>query len=172
MERRRKWKIGMSAITIGVFTVAAVALAQGPGSGSGFGSKGLDLSEDQETKIEALRLDMQKEMIPLHNQLDNLRSELHLLMTEEKADQGAIDQKIEAMSQLRTKIQKKRTQHHLAVRSILNKEQRVKFDQRMLARGNGHGFGHGPGFGATGKGKGPCGQGFGKGFKEGPGGNW
>lgn len=172
MERKMKLKVWMLAVAIGVFALSAVAIAQGPGRGAGFGFNDLDLSQDQETKIDQMRLEMQKEMIPLHNQLDNLRSELHLLMTEEKADQGAIDQKIEAMSQLRTKIQKKRTAHHLAVRSILNKEQRVKFDQRMLARGNGHGFGHGPGFGATGKGKGPCGQGFGKGFKEGPGGNW
>jgi len=167
---KRKWKIWISGIMVAGLAIAAVSFAQGPGRGPGFGFKDLDLSQDQETKIDAMHLEMQKEMIPLRNKLDNLRSELHLLMTEEKADQGAIDSKIEAMSQVRTAIQKKKTAHHLAVRSLLNKEQRVKFDQRMLARGEG--FGHGSGFGASGKGQGPCGHGFGKDEGKGPGGKW
>lgn len=167
---KRKWKMWISGIIVAALAVSAGALAQGPGRGPGFGFKGLDLSEDQESKIQELRLEMQKSMVPLRNQLENFRSELHLLMTEDKPDQGAIDQKIEAISVVRTKIQKRRTAHHLAVRNVLNKDQRVKFDQRMLARGDG--YGHGRGFGAQGKGKGPCGHGFGKGEGNGPGSKW
>lgn len=93
----------------------------------------LDLSDDQETQIEKLHLDLQKEILPIRNKIREKDAQLSTMMTE-GADQTKIDQLVEEMGSLRTGIQKLRMNTHLKVRELLNEDQKVKFDNHFANR--------------------------------------
>ncbi len=104
----------------------------------------LNLTAEQQSQISDLRLQLQKEMLPLRSELMTKRNELKLLMTAEKPDMGKINRKIEEISKIRTEIQKKRVAHRLKIRSLLTEEQRKIFDTQILSghHGKHHGGGH------------------------------
>jgi Spy/CpxP family protein refolding chaperone len=136
---------------LSVLLLTAVVLAQpGRGQRSGQGpwmDRVLNLSEEQEAKIETLRLQHQKEMIPLRSKLESLQADLHLAMTAEKFDKSKTEKIVGEMQKVRTEMQMGRVMHQQAVRELLTPEQRQTFDLHLLSRkgqrGKG-GFGPGP----------------------------
>ncbi|MDZ7263889.1 MAG: Spy/CpxP family protein refolding chaperone [candidate division KSB1 bacterium] len=101
----------------------------------------LNLTDDQKTKLEDLRLAHQKEMLPLRTELQSKMASLRLLQTEEKPDLKKIDQLIDDTQVIRSKMQKARVRHHLEIRKLLTPEQQKKFDSRMLMAPGKHGMG-------------------------------
>ncbi len=101
----------------------------------------LNLSEDQISKISDYRLQLKKEMLPLRSELIQKQNELKLLITADKPDRGKINSTLEAISKIRMKMQQKRVEHQLKVRSLLSPEQKKKFDLMILEgkKGRGHG---------------------------------
>jgi Spy/CpxP family protein refolding chaperone len=94
-----------------------------------------DLSEEQESKIETLRVDHMKEMMSKRNTLNEKRAKLRTLQTQDKPDMQAINSLIEEMGDVRTEMQKKRASHHQEIRSLLTEEQKVYFDNHLMRRG-------------------------------------
>jgi Spy/CpxP family protein refolding chaperone len=92
-----------------------------------------DLNADQVKKIQKLRLDFQKEMLPLKTKIKAAKLELQSLILEE-VDQKEIDQKIEEIGKMKIDLQKKRVAHQRAIRNLLTDEQKAMFDL--------HKFGH------------------------------
>lgn len=90
----------------------------------------LDLSDDQQAKIEALRISHQKEMLPLRNTLNEMHAKMQTLATADKADMKAINALIDDMSVVKTKMAKINAAHRQDVRNILTDEQRIKFDSQ------------------------------------------
>ncbi len=90
----------------------------------------LNLSDEQKTKIEDLKLEHQKKMLPLRNQLNEKMAKMKTLETAFPADMKAIDALIDEMSGVRTQMAKERAAMHQEVRKILTEEQRIKFDTR------------------------------------------
>jgi len=88
----------------------------------------LELTDEQKTKIEALRLDQQKKMLPLKNELGEKEARMKTLSTAEVADMKAINSLIDEMAVIKTKMAKDRAAHHQEIRKILTPEQRIKFD--------------------------------------------
>ena len=154
---------------LGILLLSLALLAQ-----SGRGNRGgqwedrgswldraLDLTEEQQAKMEDLRLQHQKEMIPLRSQVESLRSELNLAITADKFDKGKVEKIVNDMQKVRTQLQMSRVLHQQAVRELLTSEQRKKYNLHILSpkshRG-GRGFGHGQGMNSNdGMGRGPGG---------------
>ncbi|MBN2202377.1 periplasmic heavy metal sensor [bacterium] len=101
----------------------------------------LDLTEDQRTKIDAMKLEADKAVLPLQAQIEIKSAELKQLMLADKPAAAAIEKKIDEIGGLKTQIQKKRTLHQVAVRGLLTPDQRVDFDRKTLGRRHGMGFG-------------------------------
>lgn len=99
----------------------------------------LELSEDQKSQIDALKLEHQKNMLQSKNQLNEKRAKLQTLETAEPADLKAINKTIDEMAVIKTSMVKQRAEHKQKVRSLLNEEQRIKFDLHASKRGKGHG---------------------------------
>ncbi len=104
--------------------------------------KMLDLTDEQKSKIEDYRLEMQKAMLPLRSQLMTNRNELKLLITADKVDRNKISQKIAATTNILKQIQEKRVDQLLKVRALLNADQKKKFDMKILSGRKG--MRHGP----------------------------
>jgi len=90
----------------------------------------LNLTEDQEEKIDALRIKHLKEMSTFKNQLAVKKAELRVLETADKPDKTAIDKKIDEIMQIKTQMAKKSASHKQDVRMLLTEEQRVIFDMQ------------------------------------------
>lgn len=87
-----------------------------------------NLSDEQETKLDELRVKHLKEVQGFKSKLDILGAELRALEIAEKADMKSIHAKIDEMGALRIKMQKMNAQHRQEVRSLLTDEQKVFFD--------------------------------------------
>lgn len=132
---------------IGLFLLTSGLLAQPRGKTRKSGPRMmqvLDLTAEQETKMQEIRLKFRKETLPLRTKLQSLRGDLKLEMTAEKFDEGKVEKIVEQMQEVRTEMQMKRILHKQAVREILTPEQRVKFDLHILSE-NGPGKGRRPG---------------------------
>ena len=103
----------------------------------------LNLTEEQEGKMTALRDSQRKDMAPIRTEMLRKRAELQLLWLEDKPDGEKIKAKQKEMRETKGRIQDKMTDFRLAVHSILTPEQRSRF---MASRFNKmRGFGRGMG---------------------------
>lgn len=91
-----------------------------------------DLTEEQQAKIQTLRLQLEKDLLPLHGKLQALDTDLRLATTAEKFDEGKVKSMVEQMQKVHAEIQTKEILHGQAVRSLLTPSQREKFDLRIL----------------------------------------
>ena len=118
-----------------------------------------DLTEEQQKKMDDLRLVHQKNMLQFKNQMDVKNAQLNLLTSADKADMNAINKSIDEIGALKIQMMKEKENHHQQVRSILTDKQRVTFDmQKGKEKHGGQGkCGMGMGNGNDGcRGKGKC----------------
>ncbi|HSH50909.1 MAG TPA: Spy/CpxP family protein refolding chaperone [Bacteroidales bacterium] len=124
-----------------------------------------DLTADQETKIDALRVNHWKEMNNYRNQMNELRARKRTLNTSEQANLNEINSVIDQMSGMHNKMMKASAKHRKEVRNLLSDEQKVYFDSMPLRgqrfnrganrrgggygnySGAGRGYGYGNGYG-------------------------
>jgi Spy/CpxP family protein refolding chaperone len=164
----------MKKMIVAVFVIALVAtsglaMAQGwgrgegmgPGHGPGFGPGGwaaaLNLSPEQNQKMQELRESHFKETIPLRNEIMSKRLGLRTLWAQTSPDQEKILAKQREVNALMGQLQEKATKHRLEMRQVLTPEQQAKlgtFRGRHGGFGPGSGmrggFGHGRGMGEGG----------------------
>ena len=88
----------------------------------------LNLTTEQLNTLKEMRLEFQKEMLPLRNEMQANRLELQSLIISSKPDQGKIDAVIDEIGKLRTQAQKKRVAHRLDMREQLTDEQKAIWD--------------------------------------------
>lgn len=86
------------------------------------------LTDDQKSKIDALKVGHQKQMMEYRAEKDKLEAELKLLEIADKADMNKINLKIDEITSVQGKIMKEFSKHRQDVRLILTPEQRVEFD--------------------------------------------
>lgn len=105
----------------------------------------LDLTEEQQGKIEELKTAQMKEMLQLKNQLNELKAKQQTLKSAENADMKAINANIDEITSVKNKMMKQKAKHHQDVRALLTEDQRVKFDSHRFGKGHGcdYGFMHG-----------------------------
>lgn len=95
----------------------------------------LQLTEAQESKMQDLRLELQKEILPLTSKIRAINDEIKQEMVAEKFNTSKMKSLIEQKEKIRTEIQIKRTLNRRAVRDMLTPEQQKEFDLRALSRG-------------------------------------
>jgi Spy/CpxP family protein refolding chaperone len=160
---------------------SAVAEAQcwksGTGGGRGMGPgwrsdfSGLNLTEDQQKKLDSLYQAYGKEVAKLHNKLGQKQLEMNSLLLESNPDQSRVANLQKELSGLQSNLNDKHINYQLEARKILSPEQIAQlppgcslgFETMMGGYGPGYGCGRGPGYGC---GKGPgygCGMGAGYG---------
>ena len=120
-----------------------------PGAGFHKGCMGLNLTDEQQTQIQALRLEHQRKMVELKSETGNLRDKLKLIITDDKFSEKAVSELTGKLAKAQQQRMVMKAKHLRKVRDLLTDEQKVMFDQKVLA---GHiGFGHGEGFGMKGQ---------------------
>ena len=138
-------------IVAGMLFMSIAAIAQ-PQSGPkynrpGFGKmqmmRMLNLTKEQQSKLSDMRLSMEKEMLPLRNQMITLRGNLKLELIANNFNQGKVNKIVDQISDVRKEMSLKMIQHMREVRSILTPEQQKKFDLMVMHPKKG-GFGHRP----------------------------
>ena len=116
--------------------------AHGKGEGMRRGGRGLDLTDEQQEKMDELRMAHLKQVRPLETDVELKEMELDVLWRAEKLSSKAIVAKVKEISALRTKIQVARVQHRLDRFGKLTPEQQEKA-RKMLGRKGGRGMGRG-----------------------------
>ncbi len=118
--------------------ISTVLIAQGPGfQGRNFNKPAnckdtgcciLNLSQEQQQKMNELIIKHLKEITPLKNELKEKRARLRTLETVDKPDVNAINKTIEEIGSLQTQLMKKKSAHRLEVLSLLTDEQKVIYN--------------------------------------------
>ena len=98
--------------------------------------KMLDLTDEQQSQIEDLRLNFEKEKLPLQSKIHELRNDLKLELTKDNYDEKKVNQLLDQIESVRKEMHKKRISHMRSVRSILNDDQKKKFDMHILSDRN------------------------------------
>jgi hypothetical protein len=126
---------------------------------------GLDLTEEQLAKIQDMRLEFQKECLPLRTKLQSLYLELRSLSFK-NTEQAKLDAKSAQIDELELELEKMFTTHQTQIRDLLTDEQKALFDQwgglGLGMAGMGFGMGQGMGYG----------RGYGRGWNRGPRRDW
>lgn len=134
-------------VTILIFSVAISGFARGPKEGMGKGRHPgmmgkFKLTDEQQEKIDALHLDLDKKLVPLKSELGIKQAELDALMVQENPSEKAVNGKIKEIGDLKTKMHTLMSGMVLKVRLVLTPEQRIQFDKRhMFMGGKMHGCG-------------------------------
>lgn len=95
----------------------------------------LNLTDEQKEAFQKSRVETEKLLQPLRNQLGEAEAHQRTLVTAEKPDMVAINKNIEKMGALQTEIKKVQTKHRLEMRAQLTDEQRVKMDNTGHRKG-------------------------------------
>lgn len=107
-----------------------------------------DLTEDQQTQINTLRVANMKQMNVFRNQMNELRAKKQTLMTSDNANMKEMNSVIDQITAVKNQKMKASAKHRLDVRNLLTDEQKVYFDSRpMRGQGHGKGMGNGDGYG-------------------------
>lgn len=101
----------------------------------------LQLTDEQTTKMEALRIDFHKLAQPMENQLGEKRAALRSLTTVENPDRKKVETLVTEIGKLENSLMLARVNHKLDVRALLDDRQKVIFDQKepMMAHRGGQG---------------------------------
>ncbi len=147
----------ITVLTAGSIGIVPQVMADEPGmrqmqgKGYGMGREGSwksTLSDAQKKKIAQLKLDYKKKSIPLKLRIKQARVDLAMLTTADTPDKKNIDKKIDEILKLKGERMRLKADHKIAVRKLLNQEQRVQFDMKMLKKAyqdkksKGHDRGH------------------------------
>lgn len=131
-------KLTLIAGAAGLTFVALAAIASPRGRGHGLGpwaAATLGLSDDQQTRVEAVRESCAKSASPLRSQLFEKRQELKALWAEATPDAAQIRAKQKEISQLQDQLQDQSVQCRLDARTILTPEQQQKLASLEQGKG-------------------------------------
>lgn len=92
------------------------------------------LTKEQKDQLKTFRIEQEKQLLPLKNQLREKRAQLQTLRTAEKVDMIAINNLVDEIAELQKKHIKVREAHYQKVRSVLTDEQRIIYDNSMGKR--------------------------------------
>jgi Spy/CpxP family protein refolding chaperone len=98
---------------------------QGP---LGFTSNIPNLTDAQKEKIDKIKLQLQKDILPVRNEIREKEAKLITLQTVDKPDINKINALIDEVADLEAKIRKLHAKARLDIRNLLDDEQRIWFD--------------------------------------------
>lgn len=107
-----------------------IASARGPKGNCQAWENIPNLTSDQQTKITGLQNNHRAAMLPLRNELNELKARQQTLETDKNADMGKINTNIDKQSEVKTAMTKEQAKFRQDIRNILTDEQRIWFDSR------------------------------------------
>lgn len=115
-----------------VFNGLYASDGENPHCGNRF-MRALDLSEEQQSRISEMQLQLQRDITPLKAKIHNLRADLKLVLTAEKFDAETFKRLNGEITKLQEEIKLKQLMHQRAIRDLLTAEQKKKFDLHILS---------------------------------------
>ena len=111
--------------------------------------RGLKLTDSQMEQIVEVKMRSEKEIVPLHVELKQLRYELGKTLTESEVNREKALSLNSKISQLMSDLSSKKIEEMIAISAVLNEEQKGKLRHKLLKHemagpGPGFGFGFGP----------------------------
>ena len=97
----------------------------------------LDLTDAQEEQMKNMRIEHQKSIKGDQQSLKLKMVELSNLVSNDNPDPKQVDRLTDEIGNLQTALFKAQIGHRMEVRTILNEEQKLKFDQMKLHHGPG-----------------------------------
>ncbi len=97
----------------------------------------LNLTEEQEKQIQALRIKHLKEVLPIETEIKIKEIELEDLWQAEKIDAKGIVAKVKEIGELRNKLELAKVNHRIEVYKLLTPEQRKVFRWHRFGSGEG-----------------------------------
>lgn len=92
------------------------------------------LTDEQRTKLAKIKLDHMKVQAPIKTKMKTIKMDLALLVTADKPDTAAINKKIDELTKLKNAKMKEKYKYIAAKRKVLNDEQRVLFDMKVIKK--------------------------------------
>lgn len=93
-----------------------------------------NLTEKQTKQIAKLKLDYKKQVYPIKTKIKQAKVELAMLISTDKPKKKLINKKIDEIVKLKAEKMRFKATHKIEVRKVLNTEQRVLFDMKMLKK--------------------------------------
>jgi len=90
----------------------------------------LDLSDEQQEQLTALRTEHYKAVTPLRNKMAELKARERTLLSEENVDMKAVNKNIDEQTEVENSLKKLQVEHQVAVKKILTDEQIMQLQQR------------------------------------------
>lgn len=94
----------------------------------------LDLNDTQKKQIQEIHFKSKKSALPVKNELGEKEARLNTLSTVEKVDMGAIKSIAKEIGGLRNDLFLTRLETDQEIRSVLNEQQKLKFDMQNKHR--------------------------------------
>ena len=130
----------LSIVVVSLFLVSAIFAQPQPGQNPPMGPppahgkmyQALNLTDQQRSQIEDLHLALEKKMIPLRADLQKLNADYKLMLIDPKVSESALKAQLQKIADLRIKMALERAKNQRKIRSLLNAEQKKKFDAMIL----------------------------------------
>lgn len=90
-----------------------------------------NLSEEQKEQLKAFKVELEKNALPLKNQLGEKEARLKTLTTSESYDETAVNSVIEEIGDIKTEMMKLKVAQGEKIKSILTEEQLVAFNNQI-----------------------------------------
>ncbi len=87
-----------------------------------------DLTDEQKTKIEDIKLQLQKDLLPVRNSIREKEAKLITLQTVDKPDISKINDMIDEIAVLKATARKLHVKSRLDIRNLLTDKQKIWFD--------------------------------------------
>lgn len=95
----------------------------------------LNLTDEQETKIQKLRIELMKKQTQLRSRVQTLRLDSKELFLADKVDRKALESNIKAISDAQEQMKLSFVDHWFAVNAILNADQQKIWKQHAMQMG-------------------------------------
>ena len=92
------------------------------------------MSKSQKKQADQMHLQLKKETATLKAALKLKKTELNMLVVQDKPDMTGINQKIKEVLEMKRQLMVKKYSHKVEMRSMLSSEQRVSFDMGILGK--------------------------------------
>lgn len=129
----------IGAFAIALVTTLADAQPRGRGQGGGpmvgWGLQALDLTAEQQQKLQDMRSMHQKDMARLRADAQIAQIELRDLLRQDNPKDADVKAKINSVTQTRGKIMESQVGFRLKMQQVLTPEQRQKFQDMQMERG-------------------------------------
>jgi Spy/CpxP family protein refolding chaperone len=144
-----------SLLLFGIITTGLAQPGKGMRMNKNNGQRGMhmmcqnipDLTDEQQEKIEALRVEHMKKRTAFRNQIHEKMAQIRTLTSGDNINMKKAEALADEVAALKAQMMKEAMSYRNNVRNLLTDEQKVYFDSRAPRHRMGKGRGHGQGFG-------------------------